>query len=906
MPSRNVIEIVIQGEDKASSVITNVNDSLNTLGSLALGAVAAGGAAASAAIVGFGAKALSEFSTFQQGMAEVFTLLPGISQDAMDNLEGQVQYLSQVYGKLPEEVIPAVYQAISAGVPSDNIFQFMQIATKASIAGVTSLETAVDGITSVVNAYGADVIDASKASDIMFTAVRLGKTDFGQLSSALFNVIPTASSLGVKFEDVAAGLAAITAQGTPTSVATTQMRQLFVELQKPTSEASKLFEKMAGESFPDFIQQGGNLADALGLIEKGAQESGKDLTEVFGSVEALNAFLGLTGTNTERYVGFLEEMGNAAGSTDAAFETMSHTIQFQSNRLQSKLSNLFINVGRKLEPFASAAVEQIGDVVSVFDDFLTGDMADGGDFTGLARTIFDALSPLKPLFDTITGAVSGFFEAVQSGVPFVEALKENFYNILPQELQTGLKQVYEAITSIGDTIGQIIAPIIDWVKNNVQLKDVLIAVGIAVASVVIPALIGLIGVIGTFAAPIAAIIVAIALLRTAWENDFGGIRTFITEQVLPKLQELADWFTTDALPTVISFIETTVIPLFNDLTTKINDIWTTVQPGLESLANWFTTDALPTVVSFVNDTVMPAITDFINLVSGIWDTVSTGLGLFLDWFITSGLPIIMTWVDNAKTSIDNIITVIETIWTTVQPALSSLADWFLETALPDIVAFMTDTVKPLFDDFVNLLSGIWDTVSSALGSFFDWFTSTGLPIAINWINLAKTGFDNVIGVIKTLWTIAQPYLEAFKTGIQTIFDFIKNNIIQPVIDAINSIPETIKRIKEEVDRIVGEILSAINSINLNPFTGSGFLADTPLGYANGLEYVDRDRIVKVHRGEAILTAEENAARNNGVNTQTNYINISLAGNYRSQADANNDVDMFVTALRLKGLDLTGA
>ena len=67
-------------------------------------------------------------------------------------------------------------------MPPDNVIDFMRTATEASIGGVTDLETAVDGITSVVNAYGEEAISASKASDLMFTAVKLGKTDFTQLS----------------------------------------------------------------------------------------------------------------------------------------------------------------------------------------------------------------------------------------------------------------------------------------------------------------------------------------------------------------------------------------------------------------------------------------------------------------------------------------------------------------------------------------------------------------------------------------------------------------------------------------------------------------------------------------------------------------------------------------------------
>ena len=121
------------------------------------------------------------------------------------------------------------------------------------MGGVTDLSTAVDGITSVVNAYGSDVVSATEASDLMFTAVKNGKTNFEQLSKSLFNVVPVASALGVSFEDVTAGISSMTAQGVPTSVATTQMRQMFVELSKEGTKTSDLFTKLAGKTFKEML-----------------------------------------------------------------------------------------------------------------------------------------------------------------------------------------------------------------------------------------------------------------------------------------------------------------------------------------------------------------------------------------------------------------------------------------------------------------------------------------------------------------------------------------------------------------------------------------------------------------------------------------------------------------------------
>lgn len=319
-----------------------------------LGKVAAVGAAAVAAafaVVGAGVmKGVNDFIAFEQQMNEVFTLLPGISQQAMDEMTGQVKDFSREFGTLPDKVVPALYQAISAGVPKDNVFDFLGTAQKAAIGGVTELETAVDGISSVVNAYGSDVIGAAQASDLMFTAVKGGKTDFSQLSASLFQVIPTAAALGVQFGDVTAAIAAMTSQGTPTAVATTQIRQALGELSKSGGATADIFEKVAGKSFQQFIAEGGNLQGALGLMEKHAGDTGVSIKDLFGSVEAGGAALALTGKGTEKFAAELEAAGSSAGATDAAFETMEQGIGRSLDKLKAAVAVAFLEVGDAAAP----------------------------------------------------------------------------------------------------------------------------------------------------------------------------------------------------------------------------------------------------------------------------------------------------------------------------------------------------------------------------------------------------------------------------------------------------------------------------------------------------------------------------------------------------------------------------
>jgi len=324
---------------------------------------AAGAFAAGVALMG---KAVLDFSGFEKQMNEVFTLLPGLSGDAMGKMTEDVKGFATEFGVLPQEVVPALYQSISAGVPADNVFAFLETAQKLAKGGVTDLTTAVDGLSSVVNAYGADILPATKASDLMFTTVKLGKTNIDELSAALFQVTPTAAGLGIEFGNVTAALAAMTLQGVPTSVATTQLRQLFVELSKEGSGAADMFKQLSGKSFRDFIAAGGNVQEALQVMEKGAADTGLSISDMFGSVEAGSAALALTGGGTEAFTNALTGMNDSAGATEAAFEQMNQGLGATIDRLKAKFSVALLNIGEEIAPTIAVVGESVGMLLDLF------------------------------------------------------------------------------------------------------------------------------------------------------------------------------------------------------------------------------------------------------------------------------------------------------------------------------------------------------------------------------------------------------------------------------------------------------------------------------------------------------------------------------------------------------------
>lgn len=443
------------------------------------------------AAAGAGFMALSgKAANFENQMNEVFTLLPNMSKTAMDAMTQDVLDFSREMGTLPSETVPALYQAISAGVPKENVFDFLTVANKAAVGGVTALNTAVDGITSVVNAYGEDVIGAAEASDQMFTAVKLGKTTFEELSQSLFNVIPTASALGVGFGDVTAALATMTAQGTPTRVATTYLRQMMIDLSKEGTKTSDAFKEIAGVGFQEFIAQGGNVQGALKIMEQAAAENNVTLQDMFGSVEAGQAALALTGKGAEGFASNIEAMAGSVGATDKAFATMDDGASRSMAKLKAEFSATMIEIGNEFIPILK------DDLLPIFRD---------------------DIAPL--LKDVVVPAIKGAANAFSAMSP-------------------GMKKASLVVMALAAALGPLLMVLGPIISGITALAPVVASAGAAIGAVALGPVLLIVG-------GIAAVIAVLYIL----EKRFGLVTKTI-EFVTDIFSDLVDWLA-DAIPKAI-------------------------------------------------------------------------------------------------------------------------------------------------------------------------------------------------------------------------------------------------------------------------------------------------------------------------------------------------------------------
>ncbi len=321
------------------------------------------GMAARRAILGLGAAlglATREAVEFQNAMFEVWSIMK-TSQTAGRQIVRQVRDLAVEFAKSPTEMAKALYQTISAGVTdaADAMF-VLRTASKAAVGGLTSTFAAVDALTTVMNSYGMSVSNATKISDMMFTAVREGKTTFAELSSSVGNVASLASQAGVQFGELMAAVATLTKGGIRTDTAMTSLRQTIVSIISPGAEAVKTAKRI-GLEFNAMGLRAKGLGKFLAEVKRRVGGNVEVMATLFPNIRALSGVMNLAGSQAGEFAKQLRNMRDSAGATDKAFKIMSSTAKFKLQKAWARVRDVAISLGAKAMPFVVKGAERVAD-----------------------------------------------------------------------------------------------------------------------------------------------------------------------------------------------------------------------------------------------------------------------------------------------------------------------------------------------------------------------------------------------------------------------------------------------------------------------------------------------------------------------------------------------------------------
>ena len=274
-----------------------------------------------------------------------------ISNRSFDEIATGAYSLAKKYGGSTEDILQANYDLVSSMGDLKDGHAVLEQSAQLSMAGFTSLGGAVNALASVMNAYKMEAGEATKVSDVLMQVQNAGVTTIDELQGSLSNVLPTAASLRVRFEEIAAAMATMTSNKIPTAQATTQLNQALAELAKEGTNADKVFRQIAGESFTKFIEKGGTMVDAFDLLRRAAENNNKTLYDLFGSVEAAKAVLNLTGDNIDKFRTNIDNMGKSSGTTSRAVKGLATSFKTEFDQLKAVGKEMADQFGKELIPY---------------------------------------------------------------------------------------------------------------------------------------------------------------------------------------------------------------------------------------------------------------------------------------------------------------------------------------------------------------------------------------------------------------------------------------------------------------------------------------------------------------------------------------------------------------------------
>ena len=308
--------------------------------------------------------AVSMAMSNETAFAKASTLLSG--DDLTKYFEGLIE-MSNRTGVAFTDLAESMYSALSAGVPQDNVLEFVENTVNLSKGGFTQTATAIDIVTTALNAYQMEMSEATHVQDVLITTQNLGKTTVDELASNMGKLIPTANSVNVAFDQLGAMYATVTANGVATAETTTYLNAMINELGASGSTAEKAMQAatagtdMAGKKFSEISAMGYDVTDVLKLMDEYAQSTGKSLSDMFSSSEGAKAASILL-SNMEGFKSNITSMIDSAGAASAAAETMMDTTAEKIQVAKNQIDNLTSSIAEQLLPVIGETAQEISDV----------------------------------------------------------------------------------------------------------------------------------------------------------------------------------------------------------------------------------------------------------------------------------------------------------------------------------------------------------------------------------------------------------------------------------------------------------------------------------------------------------------------------------------------------------------
>lgn len=364
-------------------------------------------------------------------------------------------------------------------------------------------------------------------------------------------------------------------------------------------------------------------------------------------------------------------------------------------------------------------------------DFTGAMELQSGSWVGLTSTIKDQLSMaaatvMKPFFDMAKEGLAGLAEWLDS--PAVQA---------------GLQNIVTGLTTLATAFVDFITnQVVPFVTNHGEmLKNIIVAIGVVLLASLLPAVVGVVSAMLPLIAIVAVVAAVIALLRAAWENNWGGIQektAAVWAVVQPLLQQVKDWLSVHvplAMEALRAFWVDVAWPAIQSV---IEKVWPVIQGIFTALKNFVVNTLIPTIQDLYQKWTTEWWPTIQTVLENVWTIIEEIFSELKRWITDNLIPVILElynkWTTEWWPAIQG---AIEAMWRVVQPIWESIREWAAETLPPVMNALkgVFDSVMGGISSAIQPVKDVWDRFVGAVQDFWNWISSHTFTFDIGVPNL---------------------------------------------------------------------------------------------------------------------------------------------------------------------------
>lgn len=776
-------------------------------------------------LLGVGTAALKAGTSFESAMSQVAATM-GTTTDRIQNLSKFAQRMGATTAFSATQAAEGLNVLAQSGLTAKEQMQALPEVLNLAAAGNLSLAESSTYVVGTLKGFGKGMDEAKRVTDLVSKGATMANTDVRGLGTALSSSSATAKSYGQNMDSVTLSLLRLAEQNKTGEEAATMLSRAMMDLYTPTNTTKKALDELKVSVYDtkgnarDFNE----VIDELnGKLSGMSEEERNAYKNTIFTTYGLEAFNKMTVSSTEKVNDFKNGLKDANDSALKQAKTQIDNLKGDITLFKSALEGAGIVISNVLIPNIRNFIQWLTNLVTKFNKLSEGQQ----NFIVKAGLIAASIAPILLIFSKVITVISKV-----SGV---------------------IKFLLVAIQPVTAAVLQL--------KAGMTVAELAMEGFSAIALKIASAISFLVSPIGLVIAGITALVAAFAIAY----NKSETFRNFINNLV----EDLKTFFT-ETIPQAFEIFKEKISEVFENAKQKIGEFKDKCEEVVQNVIEFFTVTLPQGIEQFATVTIPSFVQNVITFLQELPHNLGIMVGEMLGHlylFATSAIE----W---ATTAIPEFINSVVTFF---QELPNRVWEWLVNT-YNKVTEWGSNMIQKGIEVGSNFLQTVGEFFSQLPGRIWNFLAQTFQKVVAWGSQMVSSGraaissfVSTVVGIITSLPSKVWGILSQIPAKVRQLGSQLRSagaaafNALWNGIKSVgDSILGWVSGFASSIKSFISGIVEGFNSVVGSANSAKSAAASVKGRHANGLDYVPYNGyIAELHKGERVLTAQENKEYNEG-------------------------------------------